>query len=73
MKHSGSWFCPRPTELAEGGAWICILTPTVPDDFFVHQTLSTSTGLSDLLGEKSECDVVFVKLCVLEHCLMSAF
>ena len=31
VKHLGSWLHPRPTELTEGGACICILTSTKLD------------------------------------------
>ena len=31
-------------------------------NFFVHQSLRTNTGLNDILEEKSEYDIVFLKL-----------
>ena len=39
------------------------------DNFFVHQSF---TGLNDIVEEKSEYDIVFLKLYMSEHCLMSA-
>ena len=42
------------------------------DNFFVHQSLRTNTGLNDIVEEKSEYDIVFLKLYMSEHCLMSA-
>ena len=38
------------------------LEGTHAGNFFVHQSLRTNTGLNDILEEKSEYDIVFLKL-----------
>ena len=45
------------------------------DNFFVHQSLRTNTvgsAINDIVEEKSEYDIVFLKLYMSKHCLMSA-
>lgn len=53
---------------------ICILTPTTPDNCYVHQSWRTSMGFNDILRAQgwSECGIVFSELHVSGYCLMSA-
>ena len=39
---------------------------------FVYQSLRNNTGLNEILEEKSEYDIAFLKFYMLKHCLMPA-